>query len=114
MHPDNDPLKIFIGRQLNDILDKVPAERLAAFKKELGIYVVVGSCVGNKLMVNWAALRRQVDERVLVLKVLDFLTKELALQLTSRPETNPLADTVMHEHGVRHDPYLCRHCEATR
>lgn len=113
MHPDNDPLKIFIGRQLNDILEKVPADRLAAFKKELGNYVEVGSCVGNKLMINWATTGR-TDESVIVLKVLDFLTKELALQLTAHPENNPTADTVLHEKGVRHDPFLCRHCTALR
>ncbi len=104
--------------QLLDILDKVPPDRLAAFKKELGIYVAVGSYVDDKLLIDWSTVRRQTDERAVVLKVLDFLTKELALQLVVRREEDgrprfekPAADTVLHEAGIRHDPALCRHCE---
>lgn len=114
-----DPIGTLLERQLLDVLDKVPPERLATFKKELGLYVVVvGSDGNNQLLINWATVRRQTDERAIVLKILDFLTKELSLQLITRRTfgteeprfEKPTADTVLHENGIRHDPALCQHC----
>lgn len=115
----NDPFGLLLERQVLDILDKIPRERFDAFKKELGIYVVVGSDADGGIMINWATVRSQTDERAVVLKVLDFLAKELALQITTQrpdekvrqPGSRPITpDTVLHEKGVRHDPMLCEHC----
>ena len=113
----DDPFGLLLERQLLDILDRVPPERFAAFRKELEIYVVVGSTAECKLMINWATVRSRTDERAVVLKVLDFLTKELA-RILHREGRNMeeggfekvLPDTVLHEAGVRHDPALCQHC----
>jgi hypothetical protein len=114
---DNAPFGLLLERHLLDLLDRVPPERLAAFRKELEIYVLVGSTDECKLLINWVTVRSRTDERAVVLKVLDFLTKELAMQLVVRRDEDnrprfekPAPDTVLHEQGIRHDPELCQHC----
>lgn len=108
------PLGVLLETQIWDILDKVPPERLAAFRQELMLYVVVGSDSDRRMLINWATISGRVDERAVVLKLLDFLTRELALQLKSTEDHDPIYPapaTILHEKGIRHDVESCQHCE---
>ncbi len=115
-------ISVISERLLLGVLERIPVERINAFRNELRTYAtVLGDADGHVILVDWATVRRRTDERAVALKVLDFLTKELTAQLAAqrceggqpRPD-EPTVDTVLHESGVRHDPHACAHCRSMR
>lgn len=97
------------------VLLKTPPERLMQLRSDLR---AAGAQLSDGYVPTFAVL--PADERKArgcELALLTFLTMELTRQLIVKKEEDgslrfptPLPDTVLHEHGVRHNPFICQHC----
>ena len=113
MNAKEDSMISCLSREfLRSVLNKAPDHRVKQLTDEIAM-----AHRGHFRLPQSAS----VMDPVINLKILNFLTMELAEQLAhKREDTNKssfdrvMPDTVLHEEGVRHDPFICQHCSSLR